>query len=235
MASIVTLFRRWPSADPKARESNPALSMLFTGDAHDRERQIRDTVFGFAGPITPRSVDVLKIPHHGSLCSTSVEFYNRIKANVYLVCAKQSLHGLPNLRILEAMVSHTTRQGSSTIHIFSSNPDSLWNMRSENSANGAQSNLNILLSGKRRPGAMGVPSKYNYKCYIFKHRVENWRYDSPTKGRNAGIILLGRDSQGRLVVTANEEWWDIWDEERIKDPRSTADYLSTYRKVKTEA
>lgn len=238
MASIVTLFRCWAAAtDKDAPGAEPALSMLFTGDAHDRECPVHDTIDSYAGALRTRAVDVLKVPHHGSLCSTSVEFYNHFAATVYLVCARQNNHGLPNLRILEAMVRHTARPGGATVQIFFSNPESLWNLRLKGTANGVHSNLNILLSGKHRPGANSGSSKYNYRCYILKHRVPVWRYDKSTKNKNAGIILLSRDAGNRLVVTADKKCWDIWDEERLNtfpDPTRPQDTLESYRRVKPE-
>ncbi|RPB07359.1 hypothetical protein P167DRAFT_540170 [Morchella conica CCBAS932] len=239
MASIVTLFRRWAdtaTATAKIPTAPPVLSMLFTGDAHDRECQVRDTVANFAGPVPPRFVNVLKIPHHGSLCSTSVEFYNRITADVYLVCAKQNNNGLPSLRILEAIVSGTTVQGGGRhASIFFSNPDSLWNITSAQHKEPMPSNLNTLLSGNKKPGTpVGQAGKYDYTCYILKHPTGQgvlWTKDTKSGNKNAGIILLGLDTAGKVVVNADSKWWDKWDEQRIKKPKKRpADDLEEYRK-----
>lgn len=234
MGSIVTLFRRWDKAnDALTPGTTPALSMLFTGDAHDRECQVRDTIIDFAGSIPPRFVNVLKIPHHGSLCSTSVEFYNRITADVYLVCAQQNNNGLPSLRILEAIASGTTSRGNrGPASIFFSNPDSLWNIRSDKHLGGLPSNLNILLSGNKRPGALADSAgKYDYTCYILKHPKTPWTMDTTSDEKNAGIILLGKDKAGKVVVTADPKWWDKWDEQRIARPKQGRDdNLEEYRK-----
>lgn len=236
MASIVTLFRRWTNVfGAVVAGSTPLLSMIYTGDAHDRECQIRDTVLDYAGTMPPRTVDVLKIPHHGSLCSTSVEFYNRITADVYLVCAQQNNNGLPSLRILEAIVSGTTVQGGGRhASIFFSNPDSLWNITSAQHKEPMPSNLNTLLSGNKKPGTLvGQAGKYDYTCYILKHRTgkkKTWTKDTNSVNKNAGIILLGLDTAGKIVVKADSKWWDKWDEQRIRKPKTPADDLEEYRK-----
>ncbi|KAH0604945.1 uncharacterized protein H6S33_004927 [Morchella sextelata] len=208
MASIVTLFRRFPSTDPNA-SGTPFFTMLYTGDAHDGECHIRDTVISIAGPMPPRHVDVLKIPHHGSISSTSIEFYHRITATVYLVCTKQNSNGLPNVEILEAIVDQAKLlENGRMARIFFSIPDSLWNIRTgEGDNTGRPSNLNILLSGGRRPGNPDlVHGRYSYKCYILKHRMEG-----NAEKKNAGIILLGRHADERLIVTTRDTWWDAWD------------------------
>lgn len=69
-----------------------------------------------------------QIPHHGSLRTTSVEFYHRIRARVYLICAKQTIHSAPYLSILEAIVSHTNSTPADEMtYLFFSNPTSLYN------------------------------------------------------------------------------------------------------------
>lgn len=224
MASIVTLFERFAG---NKKSDPPIFTMLYTGDAHDRECQVRDTVASLAGTIPAKNVDVLKIPHHGSISSTSVEFYNRITATVYLVCARQNNHGLPNMEILEAIVDQTVMDveqemvgGRQMVHIFFSNPNSLWNIPKPKSGNGQTadpvgkpSNVRLLLMGDKRPGADAEDGKkYNYKCYILKHRVAGttqWSYDTNSDMKNAGVILLGGKA-GKLHVKADEKYWDIW-------------------------
>lgn len=230
MASIVSLFQR---CAPGPQPQEDLFKMLFTGDAHERDCTLRNTVDAFVGE-RPQRVDVLKvyhhlsdtvrghlyiykilisagkqkIPHHGSLASTSVEFYKRIYASVYLICARQNFAGGPNFEILEAIVSQFSKS-SQPGHIFFSNPDSLYNIVPETMQTGPTSNVNLLLSGPCGPGQEGPAGKYNYRCYILRHRVSS-------KEKNAGIILLGHDEHKKLIVTATETYWDIWHEERLK-------------------
>lgn len=80
MASIVSLFQRYASGSAvrpglnrkgepiiKERENvgESVFKMLFTGDAHDRDCTLRNTVDAFVGG-KPQRVDVLKVDHHPS-------------------------------------------------------------------------------------------------------------------------------------------------------------------------
>ncbi|KAL0637990.1 hypothetical protein Q9L58_002925 [Maublancomyces gigas] len=197
-ASVVSLFERTSGLSNKP----DSFKMLFTGDAHDRVCSLRNTVDSFFMP-PPPLIDVLKkrLPHHGSLVSTSLELYDRVKARVYLICAQQKFAGSPYLAILEAIASSATRKEPT--HLFFSNPYSLHSgppgCLFVDATEG--SNLNQLLRGKFAPGKTdSYGRKYNYICYILK--------PSENKGeKNAGIILLGHDTAGKLIVTAPTRYW----------------------------
>lgn len=239
MVSTVSLFRRYTR--PQGQRivgviegpEDPIFTMLFTGDAHDRECSLRDTVDSYLNQ-EPQTIDVLKvgslsillipplpytyqswhgekkqIPHHGSYRSTSAEFYQRIHARVYLICARQSFQGAPDFQILKAIVSQSSTNNQ-TAHIFFSNPNTLYDIKS-----GFPSNVNQLLDGPYAPGRQGPEGPYKYKCYILK-----WRLGAPaTAPKNAGIILLGHDKDKNLIVTAEDEYWDIWDADRVRDQK----------------
>ena len=91
-SSIVTVFRR----------VDLNFNMLFTGDAHDRDSDIRSRISQYLGQEI--RIDVLKIPHHGSNVTTDTGFYHDVRASVYLVCASPSMHGNPRFSTLRAII-----------------------------------------------------------------------------------------------------------------------------------
>lgn len=67
----------------------PDFQMLFTGDAYDGHCQVSNTVLAFKNTSLQNKVDVLKVPHHGSVVTASEGFYDLFRADVYLINARQ--------------------------------------------------------------------------------------------------------------------------------------------------
>ena len=97
-ASVVTVFGR--------REKN--FDMLFTGDAYDQEADIIHSIAmwkeGLVSGTALFKFNVMKIPHHGSARTTHAQFYQAVRADVYIVCAQHSTHGNPRVSSLQAIV-----------------------------------------------------------------------------------------------------------------------------------
>ena len=103
--SVVTWFRR----------EEFDFDMLFTGDAYDQEADIRDALARIKFGITPiLKFSVLKVPHHGSNTTTHSSFYQQVRADVYLICARYTTHGNPRFSSLRAIIEGF--KGSSVSH-----------------------------------------------------------------------------------------------------------------------
>ncbi|KAK6352207.1 hypothetical protein TWF730_009037 [Orbilia blumenaviensis] len=119
-ASVVTSFVR----------ADLGLKMLFTGDAYDQSCDLQNTIAGWneIQNVYPITVDVLKIPHHGSNVTATSDFYEQVRAEVYLVCASHTVHGNPKLSTLKTIIegfSGKTRPSQLPFRIFFSDPDAL--------------------------------------------------------------------------------------------------------------
>jgi hypothetical protein len=94
-ASVVTVFRR----------EDLGFEMLFTGDAHDQESDIRTSIATWKLDSDPTiRFNVLKVPHHGSNNTTHSQFYDLVRADVYLICGQHSTHGNPRFSSLQAII-----------------------------------------------------------------------------------------------------------------------------------
>jgi competence protein ComEC len=89
------------------------VSIILTGDIG------REVEKGLATSIPPAPLRVLKVPHHGSLTSSSREFVNALRPNVAVVSAGRSNHfGHPAPEVLErytaigAEIFRTDRDGA---------------------------------------------------------------------------------------------------------------------------
>lgn len=125
-ASIVTGFQRLDlNLNPTPGEA-VGLSMLFTGDAYDRECDLRETMAEWRTGAQTRAVykfDVIKvsyhlhsreneevvlsllqIPHHGSDVTSSSDFYETFRDEVYLVCGAHEVHGNPKFSSISTII-----------------------------------------------------------------------------------------------------------------------------------
>ena len=50
-------------------------------------------------------IDVLKVPHHGSSVTTSLNFYRYVSASVYLISAAASLHNHPRAETIQVIMA----------------------------------------------------------------------------------------------------------------------------------
>ncbi|KAF8456482.1 hypothetical protein BDZ91DRAFT_525848 [Kalaharituber pfeilii] len=225
-ASVITFFES-PKKD---------FTMLFTGDAHDKHCAIRDTIAAWL-PADKRPMwffDVLKVPHHGSNVTADLEFYQTVKARVYLVCARQTDHGSPSYDTLKTIVSSIKYTGDNQnapgpLHyLFFTNPDTLEPLNPGTEGEKKfSSNVTLLLTGDYRPNEARkpVPGRqeiYHYKCYRLKKAQGGQQL-------TAGRILLGKkngelaldfkvaandqDPDGEwveiTVADAEQKWWDV--------------------------
>ncbi|KAF3929616.1 hypothetical protein ABW19_dt0210422 [Dactylella cylindrospora] len=96
-ASIVTTFLR-PDLE---------LSMLFTGDAYDQSCDIQNTLANWKGlkSVYPINFSVLKVPHHGSNITATSDFYDQVRAEVYIISAAHAAHGNPKFSSLKAIIT----------------------------------------------------------------------------------------------------------------------------------
>lgn len=65
-------------------------------------------------------VDVLKLPHHGSINNVAPEFFETVTAGTYVVSADGVTHGLPNKECLEMLVR--SRRASEDYIVVLTNP-----------------------------------------------------------------------------------------------------------------
>ena len=178
--------------------------MLFTGDAYDRQCNIRNTVQGFLETRVITEVAVLKVPHHGSARTTDAGFYNAIRAKVYLIAAQQSKHGSPSLSTLEAIAKSLKQTPASFVVgtrpylLFFSDPEAL------DDIDNLHSNAYRLLHGRYKPNIDLTNGKtiYNYRCFRLPKSF------SSSTTAVSGRILFGGDTNDNLTVqfttTAND-------------------------------
>lgn len=93
------------------------VSFVFAGDIG---REIEDAI---AGQIQPADLRVLKVPHHGSLTSSSERFLARLRPTVAVMSAgRDNVFGHPAPAVLEryrtvgAAIYRTDRDGAVTVH-----------------------------------------------------------------------------------------------------------------------
>ncbi|KAI0444948.1 hypothetical protein F4803DRAFT_548580 [Xylaria telfairii] len=191
-ASIVTAFYR----------KDLGLNMLFTGDAHDKDCDIRNTIMGWIGgdwqsPVC--HVDVLKIPHHGSDKSTTSEFYSIVQAKVYLICGRHNeQYGNPKFSSLKAIVE-TFRNRSGPFYLFFSNPDA---------------DINGELKGSKFPSAVlqllndpDLKPTPLLKYEMWKLRALPGNHPAKETMNVFGTILIGADTNGALRVKFDKRQW----------------------------
>ena len=89
--SVVILYHHRDSSDYETR-------FLFMGDAEEEEeREIMDT-----GLL--EEVDVLKVGHHGSKTSSSIEFLDTIRPNISVImCEEGNSYGHPHEQVLQSL------------------------------------------------------------------------------------------------------------------------------------
>ncbi len=89
--------------------------MLLTGDARGDHILANLEAAGLAEGGTT-SVDILKLPHHGSIRNLAPEFFERITARHYVISA-DGRHGNPETETLETIVAARGRDDDFTIHL----------------------------------------------------------------------------------------------------------------------
>ncbi|KIM92810.1 hypothetical protein OIDMADRAFT_62204 [Oidiodendron maius Zn] len=222
-ASIVSVFTR-----PSVVHQGKVFSMVFTGDAYDRDCNISGTVQAFTGQQQITYVDVMKacpaapspssypwhndtnfslfimsrVPHHGSEATVDAEFFNLIRARIYIICGKQSKHGSPALGTLMAIAAgfrqdeNTYVDNGTHYFMFFSDAETLGNV------SGEKSNTAQLLASKVKPHILndGKPI-YNYACYRLKKAIGNTG--------SAGRILFG--------AVVNDSIPRVWFGEAVND------------------
>ncbi|MCJ1397443.1 hypothetical protein MMC11_000636 [Xylographa trunciseda] len=209
-ASIISMFTRYKYLIDDTKV--PVFRMLFTGDAYDRQCNIRDTVQGFLETKVVTNVAVLKVPHHGSARTTEAGFYSAIRAQVYLVAAQQSEYGSPSLSMLRAIARGFAQTPTSFVVgtrpylLFFSDPAALDDIES------LHSNVYRLLHGFYKPNMDPTTGKtiYNYRCFRLRK--------SFSATAVAGRILLGGDTNDRLTVQFTTTANDL-------DPDATKDWV----------
>ncbi|MCJ1370620.1 hypothetical protein MMC20_001833 [Loxospora ochrophaea] len=214
-ASIITIFNR-EDLGPKDIKG---IKMLFTGDAYDRNCDVRKTVTSFSGGKPPIvAVGLLKVPHHGSNVTSDTSFYELVRAEVYLVCAAHRIHGNPKFSSLKAIVqgfNDLERTSGEPFRLFFSNPDSMVDYQDSH-----QSAVRKILQSEWAPRQ--VNGKWNYEMYRLKPSPK------PKEYNKFGRILLGirKDAQGNHVGMVEKpmtgDWqichkWDLMTRRAVSD------------------
>jgi hypothetical protein len=94
-------------------------SLLLTGDAHGDDVV---TAWGEMGLTTPAKLDLLKMPHHGSIRNCTEKFITFFEADHYVISA-DGLHDNPDPQAVEALVKF---HGQRKIVLHFTNEDITW-------------------------------------------------------------------------------------------------------------
>jgi hypothetical protein len=94
-------------------------SLLLTGDAHGDDIV---TAWGELGLKTPAKVDVVKMPHHGSIRNTTEKFLKFFEADHYVISA-DGLHDNPDAPTVEGLVKI---HGQRKVVLHFTNEDITW-------------------------------------------------------------------------------------------------------------
>lgn len=101
----------------------PGRSMLLTGDGRGDDLLESLRLAGLTGADGSLHVDVLKVPHHGSLRNNSPQFFEKVTASQYVISAgKHKNDGNPDFDTLEWIVQ-AARQRQEEIKILVTNPN----------------------------------------------------------------------------------------------------------------
>ncbi|MFN2136236.1 MAG: helix-hairpin-helix domain-containing protein, partial [Candidatus Promineifilaceae bacterium] len=85
-------------------------TVLLTGDGRGDHLEQGMRQAGVLNPDGTLHVDVFKLPHHGSNANVTADFFERITANTYLICADGS-NDNPDFQTLEWLVQAVAKQG----------------------------------------------------------------------------------------------------------------------------
>ena len=101
----------------------PGRRMLLTGDGRGDDLLEGLKQAGLTGPDGSLHVDVLKVPHHGSLRNNSPQFFEKVTASQYVISAgKHKNDGNPDFDTLEWIVK-AANQRQEVIKILVTNPN----------------------------------------------------------------------------------------------------------------
>jgi beta-lactamase superfamily II metal-dependent hydrolase len=101
----------------------PERRILFTGDGKCEDVMAGLKQAGLTGPDGKLHVDVLKVPHHGSVRNNSRKFFQKVTASQYVISAgKHKNDGNPDLKTLIWMVENAKQRGEH-IDILVTNPN----------------------------------------------------------------------------------------------------------------
>jgi len=90
---------------------------LLTGDARGDHLLAGLEATGLLAPNGSMSVDVFKLPHHGSKNNAEPSLFNRIRADHYVISADGIKHEHPSTETLEWLVASRGKKDSYTIHL----------------------------------------------------------------------------------------------------------------------
>ncbi|MEM9072926.1 MAG: hypothetical protein AAGE52_30745 [Myxococcota bacterium] len=91
-------------------------SILLTGDARGDDIVEGLESLGYLDPGGSMTVDVLKVPHHGSDRNVSTEFFRRVKAKNYVISGDGSHHN-PDETTLDMIVRARGHKARYTVHM----------------------------------------------------------------------------------------------------------------------
>ncbi|KAH6651289.1 hypothetical protein F5144DRAFT_559036 [Chaetomium tenue] len=223
-ASIVTIFNRPSRHLPKGYDPEGGFRMLFTGDAYDQGCDIRRTIYSWqqTKPLPPLWLSVLKIPHHGSSVTAYSDFYEFVRAEVYIICANhEHTSANPRYSSLRAIIQgfstsgpndfYRARPSGEPFRIFMSNPAAEKDIEDNKGKITRTSAIReIVNSVSYMPGAA-----CNYEVWRLNPRANQRGIARGAKSTPYGSIVFYRDTNGAM-----REFFDPLEWECIAKPRS---------------
>lgn len=104
--------------------------ILFTGDGRGDFILEGLEKAGLLTDGTPFHVDVFKLPHHGSIRNTTLDFFGKVTADQYVISA-DGRHGNPDFETLHAIVTTAKEQGRNIELILTNHTESTTKINAE--------------------------------------------------------------------------------------------------------